>query len=98
MSTILRRPANLPLHEQAVFHEGGRVYRVYRFLAEQGPVDRERIIHWCGFPSPRQEPLLAYTRFHNAILRLQAILRPYGWTVAGGIESQQVYRLVGAQP
>lgn len=80
--------------ERSVFHEGDRVYWVYRYLHEHGPVHRERITHWCGFPSPKEEPLRAYVQFHNAILRLQAILRKHRRGVSGGIDTGQIYQVV----
>ena len=94
MSNMLPHAAKLPPHEQAVYHEGGRIYRLYRFLTEHGPVHRERIIHWCGFPSPKQEPVSAYVQFHNAILRLETLLHRHGRGVSGGIDTGQIYQLV----
>jgi hypothetical protein len=33
--------------------------RVYRYLKQHGAVLRDRVMHFCEFPSPRDQPILA---------------------------------------
>lgn len=71
----------------------GRALRVYRYLRDNGPSHREKIIHWCGFPCPSVQPVIAYAEFANEVLRLGRILRRYGMSIEGGIATREIYRL-----
>lgn len=72
----------------------GRALRVYRYLRDSGPSHRDKIMHWCGFPSPKDQPVIAYVEFCNEVMRLDRILRRYGMSIDGGVSTGEVYRLV----
>lgn len=69
--------------------------RVYRFLRDDGPAHRDKIMHQCSFRSPRQDPIIAYVEFTNVVMRLDRILRRHRMGIIGGIETNEVYKLVG---
>lgn len=69
--------------------------RVYRFLRDDGPQHRDKIMHWCGFRSPRQDPIIAYVEFTLTVMRLDTILRRHRMCIVGGLETNEVYKLVG---
>lgn len=69
--------------------------RVYRYLRDQGASPRDKVMHWCGFPSPRDQPVLAYVRFANSVIRLNQMLRRHGKMIEGGLDTGEIYRLVG---
>lgn len=71
-----------------------RLRRVYRYLRDNpGPLPREQIMHWTGFPSPRDQPICAYVEFANAVMRLDAILRRHGREVFRG--NNETYWIFG---
>lgn len=71
--------------------------RVYRYLKQYGAVLRDRVMHFCEFPSPRDQPILAYVAFANSVIRLNRALRWHGVSIEGGIDTGEVYRLVGGR-
>lgn len=72
--------------------------RVYNFLKDRKPEPRDKIMHWCEFPSPRDQPILAYVAFANSVIRLNRALRWHGERIEGGIDTGEIYRLVGGRP
>lgn len=72
--------------------------RVYRHLKQHGAVSRDRVMHFCEFPSPREQPVSAYVQFANSVIRLNRALRWHGEGVEGGVDTGNIYRLVGGQP
>lgn len=71
----------------------GRMARVYRYLRDNGECSRNRIMYWTGFPSPKDQPVLAYVEFTQTIMHLDRILRRHGWCVIGGVETDEIYSL-----
>lgn len=72
--------------------------RVYRYLKRHGAVLRDRVMHFCEFPSPREQPVSAYVQFANSVTRLNRTLRWHGEAIKGGVDTGEVYKLVGGQP
>lgn len=70
-----------------------RVTRVYRLLLKEGRMPRDRIMFVCGFPSPEEQPVIAYAMFANTIDRLNRSLRSRDEEVIGGIQTGEVYFL-----
>lgn len=85
--------SRLPAHEQEINASGERMIRLYRFLRDHGPRHRDHVMHYCGFRSPKLQPVVAYVEFANAVLRLDRILRRYGRCVEGGVNTAEVYKL-----
>lgn len=71
--------------------------RVYRYLKQVGAVPRDQLMHICEFPSPREQPVSAYVQFANSAIRLNRALRWHGEEVEGGVDTGEVYKLVGGQ-
>lgn len=70
------------------------VWRVYKYLADRpGPHNRDRIMHWTGFPDPRSQPVIAYVEFANTVDRLNRRLKKHQQRVVGGIETGENYYL-----
>lgn len=90
--------SRLPVHEREINHVGGRLSRLYRYLRDNPPTHRDKIMHWCDFPSPRANPVIAYVEFANEVIRLDRILRRHGKGVEGGLDTGEVYRIVEARP
>lgn len=78
---------------------GDRTTRLYRYFQQNdGWLDRDRIMHWTGFPSPKAQPILAYVEFHNALDHLNRLLAKSGSVIAGGLETGEKYHLERIQP
>lgn len=74
-----------------------RLERVYRFLRQHGPVERNRVMRCCGFPDPKEQPVIAYVEFTNAIDRLNRVVRRHGQHIEGGRETREVYSIEGGR-
>lgn len=75
-----------------------RDMRVFQFLKDRKPEPRDKIMEWCEFPSPREQPVLAYVQFANSMIRLNHALHHLGMGVEGGVDTGEIYRLVGGRP
>lgn len=64
--------------------DAGRGWRIAQCLvaAHPGPVSRDRIMAAAGISVDREGALSAYAGFQFQILRFDAWLEKYGWTVA----------------
>lgn len=100
MTTDGTKQSRTPAHEFAIMANDnyGRMIRVYRYLRDNGPSHRDKIMHWTGFSSPKDQPVIAYVEFCNEVMRLDRILRRHGMGVEGGIDTGEVYRLMGGRP
>jgi hypothetical protein len=68
--------------------------RLYRYLQKAGTwAPRDRIMHWTGFPSPREHPLSAYVAFQCAVMRENRRLRPLGQRIVRSPMGTENYRL-----
>jgi hypothetical protein len=56
-----------------------RETRLYRYLCQNpGWQPRDKIMHWTGYPSPKNHPVIAYVEFQNDVMRLNAQLAKSG--------------------
>lgn len=73
----------------------GRLTRLYRYLRDNGPTRRDRLMHFTGFPSPKEQPISAYVEFENEIMRLDRVLRRHGRWIIGVDDRTEIYSLAG---
>lgn len=84
----------IPSPEKSANQNFRRMMRVYRYFRDnEGWLWRDRVMHWSGFPSPSDQPVIAYAEFANTLIRLNKALAKSGRRIVGGIETREQYRL-----
>jgi hypothetical protein len=84
----------IPMAHGTANQNYSRMMRVYRYFRDNAAwVTRERVMHWTGFPSPKDHPVIAYVEFANTLMRLNRVLARSGRRIIGGIETSELYRM-----
>jgi hypothetical protein len=87
----------IPLPHNPANSNFRRMMRVYRYFRDNdGWVDRDRVMHWTGFPRPSDQPVIAYVEFANTLMRLNRIIAKSGRKIVGGLDTGEKYRMEAA--